>query len=253
LKLALRAACALACLVAFGCRTPRGPQWGDTTVYGEDAAMQARVNSVATRAQKLQTLRAVGKLHVKSPDGSASVQEVVLVDRPAQLRLESLNMLGQASSLFVTDGQRFTFFDGKSLEEGEAKPEVLHQRLKLAFTPEEAVLALLTSPLSTDWADWTHMQILGRGEDRKAVGHKQSLEFSASGELSGISALDEHGEVRWQAEYADWRDLPGGRYPFSLVLSFPATQLRAELELSQVELNPALDPTLFRVARKATP
>ena len=59
--------------------------------------------------------------------------------------------------------------------------------------------------------------------------------------------------MRWSAEYADWQSVPGGRYPFSLVLFFPETRLRAELELAQVELNPQLDPTLFRVGRKGAP
>jgi hypothetical protein len=47
--------------------------------------------------------------------------------------------------------------------------------------------------------------------------------------------------------------VPGGRYPFNVVLSFPATQLRAELELSAVELNSQLEASLFRVAGGAIP
>jgi hypothetical protein len=54
--------------------------------------------------------------------------------------------------------------------------------------------------------------------------------------------------LEWSAEYGAWRDVPGGRYPTSLALWFPATQLKAELELSTVELNPTLDAGLFRVA-----
>jgi hypothetical protein len=40
--------------------------------------------------------------------------------------------------------------------------------------------------------------------------------------------------------------VPGGRYPFRLVLSFPRTQLRAEIRLKTVELNADLDRGLFR-------
>ena len=55
------------------------------------------------------------------------------------------------------------------------------------------------------------------------------------------------------AQYEAWRDVPGGRYPFRVVLSFPETGLRAELELDSVELNPQLETSLFRVDREATP
>jgi hypothetical protein len=35
-----------------------------------------------------------------------------------------------------------------------------------------------------------------------------------------------------------------------MVLYFPLTELRAELDFKEVELNPALDPSLFRVRRR---
>jgi hypothetical protein len=248
LRLAARAACALAWLALAACATSEGPPF--RPIAGEEDVLRARLTAATRAADARQTLRAVGKLRVKSKDGSVSVQEVVLAQRPARLRLESLNMLGQAQSLLVTDGERFAFFDGKRLEDGAAEPGILRDRLGLLLEPGEAVRALLAAPLESDWPP---REILGRGEERELRGAAQSVRFAAGGELSRIAALDERGRVRWEAEYDQWRDVPGGRYPFSLVLSFPETSLRAELELTQVELNPALDPALFRVARRATP
>ncbi|HKC51267.1 MAG TPA: hypothetical protein VKF60_10780 [Myxococcota bacterium] len=248
MRLAARAACACALLSAAACATAGGPPF--RPIAGEEEALRARVEAVSAQAGARQGLRAVGKLHVKSPDGSASVREVVLVERPARLRLESLDMLGQAATLLVTDGERFAFFDGKRLEDGAAEPEMLRRRLGLAFAPGEAVRALLIAPLQTEWPP---SAILGRGGEREVRVPSQSLRFAPDGELAAIETLDERGGVRWLAEYAEWRDVPGGRYPFSLVLSFPETRMRAELELSEVELNPTLDPSLFRVARRASP
>ena len=248
MRLAARGALACVCLVAAACASPGGPPF--RPLSGEDEAVRARVAALATEADSRQRLRAVGQLHVKSPDGSGSVREVVLVERPARLRLESLNMLGQAATLLVTDGESFAFYDGKRLENGTAEPEVLRRRLGLAFAPTEAVRALLAAPLSTEWPP---LAILGRDGEREVRLPSQTLRFASGGELAAIETLDAEGEVRWLAEYAEWRDVPGGRYPFSLTLSFPATQLRAELELSEVELNPPLDPALFRVAARTTP
>jgi hypothetical protein len=248
LRLAARAACACVWLTAAACATSGGPPFRPVT--GEDELLRARVAEVSAQADSRLRLRAVGKLRVESPDGTASVREVVLAERPARLRLESLNMLGQAATLLVTDGERFAFFDGKHLEDGAAEPEILRRRLGLALAPGEAVRALLVAPLQTEWPP---SAILGRGGEREVRLPSESLRFAPGGELAAIAALDESGEVRWLAEYAEWRDVPGGRYPFSLVLSFPETKLRAQLELSEVELNPPLDPSLFRVARRATP
>jgi len=245
LRLAARAASALLLLSLAACKTFLGGPGPFTPVQGEEARMRAWLDAVNQEADKRLRLRAVGKLHVESPSGSGSVQEVVLAERPARLRLESLNVLGQAASLLVSDGERFAFFDGKKLEQGPAQPEILRERLGLALEPGEAVLALLAAPLASDWPP---REILGRGELRQLRGERQSLIFSDSGELSAIAALDEKGDVRWQVHYEDWRDVPGGRYPSRLVMWFPETHLEAKLELAQVELNPALDPSLFRVA-----
>jgi len=245
LRLAARAACALACLALAACATSEGPPF--RPIAGEEDALHARFAAATRDAEARQALRATGKLRVKSKDGTVSVQEVVLVQRPARMRLESLNVLGQAQSVFILDDDLFRFFDGQRVEDGDTKADTLRERLGLTLEPSEAIRALLAEPLASDWPP---REILGRGDERELRGATQSVRFAAGGELSRLSALDARGQVRWQAEYDEWRDVPGGRYPFSLVLSFPETSLRAELELTQVELNPKLDPALFTVARR---
>jgi hypothetical protein len=249
LRLAARAACALLAVWLSGCALMRGPS-DFQPVAGEDELLRARVESLASEASARRGLRAVGKLRVAGRNGSGSVREVVLAERPARLRLESLNLLGQASSLLVTDGERFAFFDGKRLDHGAVTPRVLSERLGLELAPEEAVRALLVEPAPEAWRP---SEIVGRGAEREVRLATQSLRFGAAGELAAMRAFDPAGRVRWQAEYGDWSEVPGGRYPFRVVLSCPGTELRAELELSQVELNPELDPSLFRVRETAAP
>jgi outer membrane lipoprotein-sorting protein len=241
-----RAAGALAPLLLSACALfGRPPAFAP--IVGEDEAMRARVERVVADAHARQTLRAVGKLRIEGPNGSGSVKQVVLAERPGRLRLESLNPLGQAATLLVTDGARYAFFDGKTLERGDVSAEVLRERLGLGLSPDDAVLALLVAPREP--LDWPPTAVLGRGAEREVVMGTQSLRFAESGELAAIASLDPNGVLEWSAEYGGWRDVPGGRYPASLALWFPATRLRAELELSQVELNPPLDAALFRAAR----
>lgn len=244
----MRAVCALVLLAAVACATPGVPPF--QPVAGEEELARARVDAAALEASARHSLRAVGKLVVASPDGSTSVKEVVLAERPTLLRLESLNLLGQASTLLVTDGRRYSFFDGSRLESGPLEPELLRDRLGLAFDPDEAVRALLAEPLPGPRAP---AEVLGRGQERLVKLPGQALRFAPGGELAELIALAPDGRVRWSAAYADWQSVPGGRYPFSLVLVFPETRLRAELELAQVELNPSLDPTLFSVGRGTAP
>jgi hypothetical protein len=244
-----RATRLLACLLFASCASfERAPAFQPIT--GEDAPMRALVERALGEAEVRNGLRAVGKLHVAGPGGSGNVKQVILVERPARLRLESLNVLGQAATLLVTDGERYAFFDGKTLDDGDVSDATLRERLGLAFAPEEAAGALLVAPKPVVWPP---RAILARGAEREVSFADQRLRFADGGELSAIESLDASGGVLWTAEYATWREVPGGRYPFSVVLSFPGTQLRAELELSAVELNPKLEASLFRVPGGALP
>ena len=67
------------------------------------------------------------------------------------------------------------------------------------------------------------------------------------GELEAFERLERGGAVRWRADFAGWRDLGNGRYPFAMQLDFPATQLQARLEFQDAALNPALLESLFRL------
>ena len=245
----LRAPSALVCLVLCACASfERAP--GFRPIAGEDESMRALVERAIGEADVRHGLRAVGKLHVAGPGGSGNVKQVILVERPARLRLESLNVLGQASMLLVTDGARYAFFDGKTLDDGDVSDETLRERLGLAFAPAEAAGALLVAPKPVVWPP---LAILARGAERELSFADQTLRFADGGELAAIESLDASGGVLWTAEYATWRAVPGGRYPFSVVLSFPGTKLRAELELQAVELNPKLEASLFRVGGGAMP
>lgn len=246
---ASRLASALACLLLGACAQLAGPP-AFQPIEGEDEAMRARVERAIAEADARQTLRAVGQLHVAGPSGSGKVKQVVLVERPERLRLESLNVLGQAATMLVTDGERFAFYDGKTLDSGAVSAEVLHERLGLAFTPAEAVGALLAAPRPVVWPP---RGVLARGAERAVLFSDQSLRFAENGDLAAIENLDAGGGVRWTASYSAWRDVPGGRYPFSVVLEFPETKLRAELTLDKVELDVPIDEALFRVARETAP
>ena len=106
----LRASGAFALLLLSACVSPRGlPAF--RTIVGEDDAVRARVERAIGEAEARRTLRAVGKLSVTGPRGSGDVKQVILVERPARLRLESLNVLGQAATLLVTDGERYAFYE----------------------------------------------------------------------------------------------------------------------------------------------
>ncbi|MEE9281461.1 MAG: hypothetical protein V3V67_14910 [Myxococcota bacterium] len=236
------AALALLGLALGGCAT-RAPQDGFTPIDFEREQILERLRELQASGAERRTIRAEGSLRVKSPSGSGRFRQIILAERPTRLRLESQNPLGQTLSLLVTDGREYSFYDGEQINSGLASPFVLADTLGLDLRPGEAVDALLVSPLTLRG---TPRAVFARDLDREVWMEFERLRFAPNGDLQSYTALDVGGNVRWNAEYGAWQSVPGGRYPFHLVLSFPRTELRAELELRSVELNPELDRALFR-------
>lgn len=214
-------------------------------IRGEDARVAGWLSRAHTDAAARNALRADATVAVEARERSGRFRQVILAARPARLRLETLNLLGQTQTLLVTDGREYAFFDGRELARGAVTPGVLRERLGIDLEPRDAVDALLVSPGVPEGAAPT--AVWGRGDERIVDVDAARLRFAPQGDLSGVNALDADGHVRWSAAYRDWREARGGRYPFGVVLDFPATELRAELVVRDVEVNPPLDDALFRL------
>jgi hypothetical protein len=229
----------LALLLVIACATPRLPP----------PALSVPLDAVRPLLEQLQheaalrsSIRGSGKIKLRSPSGSGSAREVIVAERPVRLRLETLNILGQTQAVLITDGRRFVYFDGGSIERGTLSDSVLRDRVGLDLTAGEAVEVLLAAPaFELDEL----RDAIAVGDERWVELEKRRLRIGPDGELRGFEALDQSGAVRWMAGYDQWRDVAGGRYPLVVKLEFPFAAASAELALNEVELNATLDPALF--------
>ena len=57
---------------------------------------------------------------------------------------------------------------------------------------------------------------------------------------------------KWEARFDSYAPVGGTPFAHRITLEFPATQTRAELSLSDVELNPPLADELFRLRAPAS-
>jgi len=239
----LRRLTAAVVLLVAGCATVP-PLEPIVRIEGEEERIESYLAAARRDASERRAVRAVGKLSLESPNGSGNVREVIVVERPSRLRLEALNLLGQTQVLLVTDGERFAFFDGSRLERGPLSDDILRDHLGIDLAPAEAIDLLLAAPRIPEGPA---LGVLGQGTDRIARLDSQIVRFGADGELRGVVSLDAAGLPRWSVEYASWRDAGAGRYPFSVVFSFPRLATHAELRVREAELNPELDTSLFHV------
>jgi hypothetical protein len=86
-------------------------------------------------------LRGSARLAVDGEGLEVRARQILVVERPARLRVEVQGLLSQTLAVLVTDGPRYQLFraENRSFESGDVHPGLLWQVASLALTPEEAI------------------------------------------------------------------------------------------------------------------
>jgi len=237
-------------LVAVGCQTAalRRP------LAADDPRPAALLRAWQEGTAERRALRGSARLAVDGEALHVRAKQILVVERPARLRVEVQGLLSQTLAVLVTDGPRYELFraEDRSFETGQVHPELLWQVASLALTPEEAIDLVLGAPrVDVSLAPLRAFEAADGGigvELRDAVGDvRERRSFDALGRLRRVERLAEDGEVVWSARFDAYEPVSG--VPFAHAIRLEATQpaMRAELVLSGVELNPALPADIFRL------
>jgi hypothetical protein len=252
-RLALVAAAGLA---VGACRTPL-PRL--EPLSPDDPRPAALLAEWTRGAEARRGLRGRARIAVDSEDGvHLRGRQILVLERPARLRVEILGLLGQTLAVLVTDGDRFELFDtqDRSYETGEVTPALLWEQVHLALSPAEAIDLLLGAPVPdgdlhpvaafSDGEGGVRVDLAdARGTVRRRAG------FDVRGRLEWAEALDGREQRLWRAEFGDYAPVEGVDFAHDVALEVAAGQTRAEISLRDVELNPELPPDIFRLRAPA--
>jgi len=244
---------ALVAVGQAGCRTTPHSE----VAPGPDASeLSARVAAYQSAHQerelRLVSARATARTEVEGAAGAAFSRQLLLLERPASLRIEVLGLMGQRALVLATDGARYDVFRAgePQIERGDVHPGVLWETAGIPLTPEAAVAVLLAIPEMPVAGD-ANPEVSWDGASGEAVlGFTEAtFRFDGAGLLRGYRwHPDGHDWV--VARYDDWRG--DERFPYRINLVFPSSGGRVAVSLESVELNPELSRDLFRLSpRKA--
>ncbi len=243
--MSLRAAALLAGLALFACRTAPLEK---APLALEDPRPAARVAALRALGEARHALRASGRVRFEGPQGSGFSNQLLLVERPASLRIEVIGrLLQQRVLVLATDGARYQLYRAESpgLESGEVHPGVLDEVAGLPLTPDAAARLLLAAPLAPDAEpEAAHGDASGA---LSLAWPDQTLDFDAQGRLVAL-AFHPGGRDVLAARWGDFRDTASGAFPYRLELELHEQDARWTVEYGEVELEPALAPELFRLA-----
>jgi hypothetical protein len=248
----LAAAAAAALLALAGCRsvpTALPP------LASEDPRPVALLGRLAMLGAERTALRASARVSIEGQRRAAFAKQLLLLQRPARLRLEVLGVLGQRALVLATDGAHYDLYRAErpGIETGDVHPGILYEVAGLALTPEEAVQLALGAPLAPGEegaaAGAAALPDGGvRVELRAREGDpRRTLDFAPGGELARYAVHGADGALLFDARYGDYRDVAGTPFAHAVEVDLPPTESHAEIRFQWVELNPPLSDDLFRL------
>jgi len=256
-------AAALLLLVGWvaGCASvpPRVPA---TPLPPDDPRPEAWLAALAERAEARRALRGRAHLAVDAEADGVHLRshQVLVVERPARLRVEILGLLRQTVAVLVTDGERFEFVsagDRASYESGPVYPGLLWEVAYLALEPADVVDLVLGAPRPV------RAGLARAGAEESAEGFvrvaladdtgriRRRLVFDADGRLRRWTDLAHDGSALAEVRFEDYAEVDGSSLAHAISLSVAGGATRAELSLSDVQLNPELPAGIFRLRADA--
>jgi outer membrane lipoprotein-sorting protein len=202
------------------------------------------LKQVEARLQVPQGLKGLALVKVSSAGKNFQAQEVLFVQRPAFLRLETLGPLGTPQLYWVTDGRELSLYDAgeNRYYRGPATASHLSSVLPVVLDPEEVVAFLLgglplidpkTSSLRADREKGLWILDLvasARGESQSLWVHPQSFHIlRAESHRSGSSRC---------LTFSDFSRIQGIFFPKRIQLTSLDPQGQISVEYQEVELNP---------------
>ena len=211
------------------------------------------VSELARAGEGRVSARATARVSLSGVRGASFARQILVVERPARLRIEVLGLVGQRVAVLATDGDRYELYRAETgrIEEGPVHEAVLLEVAGVPLAPREAVSLLLAVPPTPPEGARVRAfeSVDGGGVELEwlEAGRSLALRFDAAGRLLASGARDEDGREVYHATYTDHRATAGEPFPHRIEVRFPHAESAAEIDYREVELNPELPTGWFRL------
>lgn len=206
---------------------------------------------ISQRQEQFRSIRGLARVNYSGPDGKRGFQEAILVQRPDQMRLETLTYLGAVLIVTVNDKEIAgyhprdgVFLRGERSKDNLARytqiPLELHEitRLLLGLAPVEA---------GGPWEQEGNAVLFPRRD-----GGKDVVTFASHLPVpTQWQRFNGAGEIEMGAEFTDYIETPSGLFPAKIVFEAPTPKTRLEIRYEEPELNASLPSNLFSQQKPA--
>jgi outer membrane lipoprotein-sorting protein len=203
------------------------------------------------RNKQFHSLRTLAQVNYRGPEGRQGFQEVVVVQRPDRLRLETLSGLGAILVVTANANQLAGFHPREGVFiRGKPSKENLFRYTRIPLELGEITALLLGLPPITSASDW---QIGGNSLYREIEGKgKEIVSFDPSREIPvRWYRLAPDGTPELSAAFDNFSSTPAGLFPLKISLEAAGQHRVLEITYQEPELNAAIPPELFSQQKPA--
>ena len=209
--------------------------------------------SLGARDQMIDSLESPAIMEYSGPDGHIKAREQITLRRPAGLRVEAMSPLGVALIVAADAGQVAVFDPSRNtLMRGPASAATLERfaripmepqravRLLLGLAPDSAMLSFAPSAVHDD-KDMKLLTYAARNGMIDQLGFVQDR-------LALVRELRTSGELVYQVNYSDYREIGAVTFPYQIDASFPATGAKLKLRYERPVIDQPIPDSQFTLS-----
>jgi len=214
------------------------------------------LNSFRERRAVFLDLRAMAKISIRSSRGNYQAKQIVILRRPASLRLETLGFIGNPSLYLLAHRDHLILYSPyeKKFVRGKAVAANIFKLAGLPLTVGE-VLDLLSGGVPSLSDSSRAILAYHAGEDLYWLqifldnGRPYQRTWIGAEDLApkGYQLYDSLGKVYLMAEYENYNLLNGYLFPYKVKIHLPQEKVYIELTYQEVSLNQGVPASLFQL------
>ena len=209
---------------------------------------------VQARNQRIQSIRALARVTIDIGENRFRLEELIIVKKPASLRVEALSLIGQPLLYFTTDGEIFEILIPGENRFYRGASSLKHLSTLFPFCQGiREIIPLIVGDLS--WADderlaarysqreklYIVMEDISEGSRR--IFWINPFHFA----LVRAAELDHQQNPQWEVLFSNFRKGDGILFPTHIEFRSPISRSGMKMRLSEWEINPSLGEGTFRL------
>ena len=212
------------------------------------------LQKIQARNRRIQSIRALARVTITLGENHFRLEELIIVKKPAFMRIEALSLIGQPLFYLTTDGE---FFEAlipaeNRLYRGEAAMKYLSSFFPFNGDAREIIPLIVGEitwvdhdPLAIHYSQRDKVYILKEDtpEGSRRIYWINPLHFS----LVRAAELDNQQKPQWEVLFGNFRKKDGIPFPMGIEFQGFSTGSRMKMHLLEWKINPPLDEDAFRL------